>query len=90
MGIDDKVKHAVQDAAGKAKEALGKATDNPRLQAEGKADQFQAEVGNAEEKLKDKASETAEDLKDRASDTAEDLKDKVGDAGDDLRDEFRK
>ena len=38
MGLDDKIKNAAQDIAGKAKEAIGNATDNDKLAAEGKAD----------------------------------------------------
>jgi uncharacterized protein YjbJ (UPF0337 family) len=53
MGIDDKVKNAVTEAAGKAKDALGKATDDPGMQAEGKAEQVEAEVGKATENIKD-------------------------------------
>ena len=36
MGLDDKIKNAAQDLQGKAKEATGKATDNERLEAEGR------------------------------------------------------
>ena len=31
MGLDDKIKNAAQDIAGKAKEAIGNATDNDKL-----------------------------------------------------------
>ena len=41
------------DAAGKAKEATGKATDNERLEAEGKTDQAGADMKQSGEKLKD-------------------------------------
>lgn len=53
MGIDDKIKNAAQDAKGKVKEAWGDATDDPELQAEGKADQAAADVKQAGEKIKD-------------------------------------
>ncbi|NKF32990.1 CsbD family protein, partial [Pseudomonas sp. BGM005] len=43
MGLDDKIKNAAQDIAGKAKEAIGNATDNDKLVAEGKADQVKAD-----------------------------------------------
>ena len=43
MGADDKFSNAAQEAAGKVKEGLGKVTDNARLEAEGKADQVEAE-----------------------------------------------
>ncbi|MBD3757886.1 MAG: CsbD family protein [Microbacterium sp.] len=53
MGFDDKVKNAAQDLGGKAKEAAGKVTDNERLQAEGQADQVEANVNKAGENVKD-------------------------------------
>src|SRR5659263_777563 len=36
MGLDDKVANAAEHAKGTAKEAAGKATDNERLEAEGR------------------------------------------------------
>ena len=42
-----------EEFGGKAKEALGKATDNDKLVAEGKADQAVADVKQAGEKAKD-------------------------------------
>jgi len=53
MGLDDKIHNAAENAGGKAKEAAGKATDNERLEAEGKADQTKADLKNAGEKVKD-------------------------------------
>ena len=53
MGLDDKIKNAAQDIAGKAKEATGKASDNERLEAEGKGDQTAANVKKAGENVKD-------------------------------------
>ena len=53
MGADDKFSNAAQEAAGKVKEGLGKVTDNERLEAEGKADQVEADVKQAGEKVKD-------------------------------------
>ena len=53
MGMDDKAKNAAQDLGGKAKEAVGKVTDNEKLQAEGKADQVEADLKQAGEKVKD-------------------------------------
>ena len=38
MGTDDKAHNAVDDVAGHVKEAAGKATDNPKLEAEGQSD----------------------------------------------------
>lgn len=53
MGIADKAKNAAQDLTGKAKEAIGEATNNERLEAEGKADQAEAKVKKAGENVKD-------------------------------------
>ncbi|MDM7830036.1 CsbD family protein [Cellulomonas edaphi] len=53
MGLDDKAKNVAEDATGKLKEAAGKATDDERLEAEGKADQSKADLKQAGEKVKD-------------------------------------
>lgn len=39
MGLRDKIKHAVESAKGKAKEAVGKAQGDDSLEAEGQVDQ---------------------------------------------------
>jgi len=53
MGVDDKIKHAVDEAKGKVKEGVGRMTDNPDLEAEGQVDQTKADVGQATENVKD-------------------------------------
>ncbi len=53
MGLDDKIKNTAEDLTGKGKEATGKATDNERLEAEGKGDQAKSDVKQAGEKVKD-------------------------------------
>ena len=53
MGAEDKIKNTVDDLTGKAKEAKGKATDDEKLEAEGKGDQAKADLKNAGEKVKD-------------------------------------
>ena len=53
MGIDDKVKNAAQEAKGKVKEGYGDLVDDPKLQAQGKADQAAANVKQAGENVKD-------------------------------------
>ena len=53
MGLDDKMKNAAEEAGGKVKETVGEVTDNERLEAEGKADQFGANLKQAGENVKD-------------------------------------
>ena len=53
MGFDDKVDNQTEKLAGKAKEGAGKATDDERLEAEGRADQSKADLKQAGEKVKD-------------------------------------
>ncbi len=53
MGLGDKIGNQADNLAGKAKEATGRATDDPGLEAEGKADQSVADVKQAGEKVKD-------------------------------------
>jgi uncharacterized protein YjbJ (UPF0337 family) len=53
MALDDKIKNAAQDIAGKAKEKLGDASDDTSLQAEGQNDQAGASLKQAGENVKD-------------------------------------
>ena len=53
MALSDKIQNAAQDVAGKAKEAVGKATDNDKLEAEGHKDQASASVKKTGEDVKD-------------------------------------
>ncbi len=53
MGLEDKLHNATDDLTGKGKEAAGKATDDERLEAEGKADQSEADLKKAGENVKD-------------------------------------
>jgi uncharacterized protein YjbJ (UPF0337 family) len=53
MAADDKAKNATQDALGHVKEGVGKATDNPDLEAEGQTDQAKANLKKAGENVKD-------------------------------------
>jgi uncharacterized protein YjbJ (UPF0337 family) len=53
MGLDDKIENAGEKVGGQAKEAAGKATDDKRLEAEGKGDQVKADLKQAGEKIKD-------------------------------------
>jgi uncharacterized protein YjbJ (UPF0337 family) len=54
MGLSDDIKNTAQDLTGKAKETIGKVTDNDKLVAEGKADQAAATVKKAGQDVKDK------------------------------------
>lgn len=49
----DKTQNKAEALKGKAKEALGDATDNEHWQAEGKADQVKGNLKQAAEKVKD-------------------------------------
>ena len=49
----DKMKNKAEEMGGKGKEAVGDATDNRDLQAEGKADQTKGNLKQAGEKVKD-------------------------------------
>ena len=49
----DKVKNKAQELGGEGKEAVGDATDNRDLQAEGKKDQTAGSLKQAGEKIKD-------------------------------------
>ena len=53
MSATDKIKNAAEDVTGKVKEAVGKGTDNEKLEAEGKGDQAKADLKDAGEKVKD-------------------------------------
>jgi uncharacterized protein YjbJ (UPF0337 family) len=49
----DKAKNKAEELQGKGKEAAGRATDDPDLEAEGKADQASGNLKQAGEKVKD-------------------------------------
>ncbi|WP_375386847.1 CsbD family protein [uncultured Amnibacterium sp.] len=53
MALDDRIKNAAEDLVGKAKEAVGKATDDEQLEAEGKADRTKAHMKQTGEDIKD-------------------------------------
>lgn len=53
MGIGDDIKNKAEELVGKGKEAVGKATDNDKLIAEGKADQAKAGVKQFGQDVKD-------------------------------------
>jgi uncharacterized protein YjbJ (UPF0337 family) len=61
MALDDrgrsrarnKTRNKAQELKGQAKEAAGRAANDPRLEAEGRADQTRANLKQAAEKVKD-------------------------------------
>lgn len=53
MGLDDKAKAAGKNIEGKAQEAWGNVTGDPKDKAEGKAKQAEAEVRQGVEDVKD-------------------------------------
>ena len=56
----DRIKGSLDQAKGKIKEGVGKATGDSKLETEGKADQFTGNVQNTIGGLKDKIRESAE------------------------------
>ena len=60
MGIGDKAKDKAEELIGKAKAAMGDATDNPDLEAEGRMQEAKADVKQAGENVKD----TGDDISD--------------------------
>lgn len=52
MGFEDKAKNKI-DEIGKAKEAIGKFTDDASTENEGKSDQVKSNLKDAAEKVKD-------------------------------------
>jgi uncharacterized protein YjbJ (UPF0337 family) len=57
----DRIKGSAEQAKGKIKETVGKATGDAKLQGEGKADQVAGKFQNAVGGMKDAAKEALED-----------------------------
>lgn len=53
MGADDKIDNKAEELGGKVKEGVGRATDDEKLEAEGRADQSSSKLKQAGEKVKD-------------------------------------
>lgn len=53
MGLDDKIDNKTDELRGKAKEGIGRATDDEELEAQGRGDQAKSDLKQAGEKLKD-------------------------------------
>lgn len=63
MGIGDDIKHGAEKLGGKAKEEWGDLTDNERLEAEGKAQQVEADVKDAAADLGDTIGRKVDDIR---------------------------
>ena len=72
MSILDKVKDKAEQLIGGAKEKIGQATGNERLEHSGQREQMAGEAKEAGHDLRDKAADVAEDMKDKAKDKADD------------------
>jgi len=64
MGTDDKMSNAAEDMKGKAKEAVGSATGDEQMEADGKMDQAEAAVKDKVEDVKDAVAEKFNDVTD--------------------------
>jgi len=53
MATDDKLRNKGEDLKGKAKETVGRATDDEELEAQGRTDQAKSSLKDAGEKVKD-------------------------------------
>ena len=53
MATDDKLRNQGEDLKGKAKESIGRATDDEELEAAGRADPAKSSLKQAGEKVKD-------------------------------------
>ena len=53
MSAEDKIRNKVEELRGKGKEAVGRATNDPDLEAEGKAEQTRGNIKQVGEKIKD-------------------------------------
>ncbi|HXT46624.1 MAG TPA: CsbD family protein [Pseudonocardiaceae bacterium] len=53
MGLGDKIDNKAEELKGQGKEAIGEATDDDELKAEGQIDQLKGNIKQAGEKIKD-------------------------------------
>ena len=68
MGNTDRLGNAAEDAKGKTKEGVGKATGNEQMEAEGKWDQTKADAKDKVEDVKDAVAEKYNDVTNRDED----------------------
>jgi uncharacterized protein YjbJ (UPF0337 family) len=60
MSIEDRAKATAKNLEGKAQEALGKVTGDPKDKAEGKAKQAESKVRHTAEDVKDEVKKTVD------------------------------
>jgi uncharacterized protein YjbJ (UPF0337 family) len=53
MGTEDKARNKAEELTGKAKEGIGRVTDDEELEAEGRTEQTESDIKQAGEKVKD-------------------------------------
>lgn len=63
MSASDKIKNSTKEFLGKAKEFAGDATDNRKLETEGREDQQEAKLQQAGEHVKDGLKDAGETFK---------------------------
>jgi uncharacterized protein YjbJ (UPF0337 family) len=63
MGVDDKAEHKAEGLGGKIKEAVGGATGDRSMEAEGQADQSKAKVKQAGDNVADALREASQAVK---------------------------
>ncbi len=88
MGIADKITHKAEELSGKAKETVGRLTGNENVAAQGHADQAEADMHQAGDKMRDAKNDAAEGLRDAKDDisaAARDAKDRVSEAADHVK-----
>lgn len=68
MGNSDRLGNAAEDAKGKTKEGVGKATGNEQMEADGKWDQTKADAKDKVENVKDAVADKYNDATDRNKD----------------------
>jgi uncharacterized protein YjbJ (UPF0337 family) len=63
MSVFDKAKDKAEQMTGKAKEKMGKASDNPEMEDAGKRDQLSGEAKETGHDLRDKAAGAVHDVR---------------------------
>jgi uncharacterized protein YjbJ (UPF0337 family) len=53
MSAEDKIENKVEELRGRGKEPVGRATNDPELEAEGKAERTRSNIKQVGEKIKD-------------------------------------